>query len=328
MQNKSLDYRQMKRMYRKMYEIRLFEETLYEIYLKEPMPGAMHQCTGQEACAVGICENLNGDDYVTSTHRGHGHYLAKEGDLNKLMAEMYAKDTGCCHGMGGSLHVADFSVGMLGATGIVGAGIPISAGAGLSIKLRKTKQVVVCFFGDGASNQGAFHEGINLASIWKLPVIFVCENNLYGVSTHITSVITVKNVADRASAYGIPGIVVDGNDVLAVYEVAQEAINRAREGKGPTLIECKTYRHRGHSRFDPAIYQPKEEKEEWFKNDPILHFKRYLVDKKIASEDEIKTIEKEVVAAMEEAVRFAKSSPDPAPDSAARYTYVQEDIIL
>ena len=315
------------RMYRKMFEIRTFEEKLYYLYLNETMPGAMHQCTGQEAAEVGVCENLRKDDYVVSCHRGHGHYIAKGGDINKLMAEMFAKDSGCCKGMGGSLHVADFNVGMLGATGIVGAGIPIATGAGVSIQLKGSDQVVVSFFGDGASNQGTFHEGINMAAVWKLPVIFVCENNLYGVSTRITSVLPIKNVAERACAYGIPGITVDGNNVLEVYEASKKAIERARRGEGPTLLECKTYRHRGHSRFDPATYRSKEEEDEWRARDPIPKFKKYLLEENIASGKEIDDIEKQVETVIDNSVEFARESADPAPDSALRYTY-REEIVL
>ncbi len=308
--------------YKKMFEIRTFEEKLYYLYLTETMPGGMHQYTGQEAIAVGVCENLRKDDYITSSHRGHGHYIAKGGNINRLMAEMFAKETGCCKGMGGSLHVADFSVGMLGATGIVGAGIPIATGAGLSIQLRGSDQVAVSFFGDGASNTGAFHEGINLAAVWKLPVIFVCENNLYGVSTRITNVLPIKDIAERAKSYGIPGVVVDGNDILAVHKVAKEAVERARKGKGPTLLECKTYRQRGHSRFDPAKYRSKEEEKEWFKKDPIVRFKNYLLENNVLSDKEIEKLEKEVGEIIDKSIKFAKESPDPAPDSALKYTFV------
>jgi pyruvate dehydrogenase E1 component alpha subunit len=214
------------------------------------------------------------------------------------------------------MHIADFNIGMLGATAVVGAGLPIAAGAGLSIKLRKTDQVVACFFGDGASNQGTFHEAINMASIWNLPVLFVCENNLYAMGTHQTMVMTIENIADRAAAYGIPGVVADGNDVLAVYEAVHEAVDRARKGKGPTLIECKTYRHKGHSRFDPATYRPKEEVEKWMKRDPIAQFKARLIEMKTLTEEEVNKIEQEVTATVEDAVKFAVESPHPAPEEA------------
>lgn len=222
------------------------------------------------------------------------------------------------------MHIADFSVGTLGATAVVGAGIPIAAGTGLSIKLRGTDQVVACFFGEGASNQGTFHEGINIAAVWMLPVIFVCENNLYAMGTRQSRVMAIENVADRAAAYGIPGMVVDGNDVLAVYGVAHKAVKRARDGEGPTLIECKTYRHRGHSRFDPATYRPKKEVEEWLKKDPIPRFKAKLLEMGILTEGDADKIEKEVIAAVEEAVKFAVESPYPQPEEALEDVYVGE----
>jgi len=299
-----------------MLEIRYFEEKVYDLYGQNLVPGTIHLYAGQEAVAVGVCANLREDDYITSTHRGHGHCIAKGAQLNRVMAEILGKKTGYCKGKGGSMHIADFSIGMLGATAVVGAGLPIAAGAGLSIKLRKTDQVVACFFGDGASNQGTFHEGINMASIWNLPVLFVCENNLYAMGTHQSRVMAIENIADRAAAYGIPGLAVDGNDVLAVYEAAHEAVDRARKGRGPTLIECKTYRHKGHSRFDPATYRPKEEVEKWIKRDPIAQFKAMLLEKKTLTEEETNKIEQEVASAVEDAVKFARESPHPAPEEA------------
>ncbi|MGD8544278.1 MAG: pyruvate dehydrogenase (acetyl-transferring) E1 component subunit alpha [Candidatus Bathyarchaeota archaeon] len=303
-------------LYRKMLEIRYFEEKVYDLYGQNLVPGTIHLYAGQEAVAVGVCANLREDDYITSTHRGHGHCIAKGAQLNRVMAEILGKKTGYCKGKGGSMHIADFSVGMLGATAVVGAGLPIAAGAGLSIKLKKTDQVVACFFGDGASNQGTFHEAINMASIWNLPVLFVCENNLYAMGTHQTRVMAIENIADRASAYGIPGVAVDGNDVLAVYDAAHEAVDRARKGEGSTLIECKTYRHKGHSRFDPATYRPKEEVEEWMKRDPIAQFKTRFLEMKTLTEGEANKIEQEVATAIEDAVKFATESPQPAPEEA------------
>jgi len=219
------------------------------------------------------------------------------------------------------MHIADFKVGMLGATAVVGAGIPIAMGAGLSIKLRGTDQVVACFFGEGASNQGTFHEGINMAAIWKLPVIFVCENNLYAMGTRQSRVMLIENIADRAASYGIPGVTVDGNDVLAVYEAAREAVERARRGEGPTLIECKTYRHKGHSRVDPAKYRPKEEVEEWLRKDPIKRLREKLLQTNVLAEEEIQRVEEEVSAEIEEAVKFAVESPYPAPEEALEDVY-------
>jgi len=308
-------------MYRKMLEIRFFEEKVFELYAQNLVPGTVHLYAGEEAVAVGVCSSLRKDDYVTSTHRGHGHCIAKGADLKRVMAEILGKKTGYCKGKGGSMHIADFSIGMLGATAIVGAGIPIAVGAGLSIKLRKTDQVVACFFGEGASNQGTFHEGINMASVWKLSVIFICENNLYAMGTRQSRVMAIENVADRAVAYGIPGVVVDGNDVLAVYEVTQEAVERARKGEGPTLIECKTYRHKGHSRVDPARYRPKEEVEEWLAKDPIKRLKEKLLQTDTLTEAEIRQIEKEVSAEIEETVKFAMESPYPAPEEALQDVY-------
>lgn len=232
------------------------------------------------------------------------------------MAEILGRRTGYCKGKGGSMHIADFSIGMLGATAVVGAGLPIAVGAGLSIKLRQTSQMVACFFGEGASNQGTFHESLNMASIWKLPVIFVCENNLYAMGTRQSRVMNIENVADRASAYGIRGLVVDGNDVLAVYRAAKEAVESVRKDKGPTLIECKTYRRRGHSRVDQAKYRPKEEVEEWFRKDPIKLFREYLLQRNCLTDAEFHMVEKEAATRIEDAVRFAVESPYPAPEEA------------
>ena len=308
-------------MYRKMLEIRHFEEKVYELYGQNLVPGTIHLYAGQEAVAVGVCANLRKEDYIVSTHRGHGHCIAKGADLKRVMAEILGKKTGYCRGKGGSMHIADFSIGILGATGVVGAGIPIAVGAGLSIKLRGTDQVVACFFGDGASNQGTFHEGINMAAIWKLPVLFVCENNLYAMGTRQSRVMLIENISERAAAYGIPGVTVDGNDVLAVYEAAKEAVERAKRGEGPTLIECKTYRHKGHSRMDPATYRPKEEVEYWLRKDPIPKFRGRLLEMGILTEEEAKKIEEEVLREIEEAVKFALESPYPEPEEALKDVY-------
>ena len=308
-------------MYRKMVEIRLFEEKVFELYGQNLVPGTIHLYTGEEAIAVGVCSTLQKEDYITSTHRGHGHCIAKGAELKRTMAEILGKKTGYCKGKGGSMHIADFNIGMLGATAVVGAGLPIAVGAGLSVKLRGTDQVVACFFGEGASNQGTFHESINLASVWKLPVIFVCENNLYAMGTRQSRVMNIENIADRAVGYGIPGLVVDGNDVLAVYEATQKAVERARKGEGPTLIECKTYRHKGHSRVDPAKYRPKEEVEKWLAKDPIKRFKEKLLQTNTLTESEIQQIEKEVSDEIEEAVIFAVESLYPAPEEALDDVY-------
>jgi pyruvate dehydrogenase E1 component alpha subunit len=308
-------------MYRKMLEIRLFEEKVFDLYGQNLVPGTIHLYAGEEAVAVGVCSNLNVDDYITSTHRGHGHCIAKGADLRRTMAEILGKKTGYCKGKGGSMHIADFAVGMLGATAVVGAGLPIAVGAGLSAKLRKTSQVVACFFGEGASNQGTFHESINMASVWALPVVFVCENNLYAMGTRQSRIMSVQNVADRAAAYGIPGVMVDGNDVLVVYEAARKAVERARAGKGPTLIECKTYRHKGHSRVDSGKYRPKEEVEEWLGKDPLKRFRQAMLGNGILTQTELEHVEKEVADEVADAVKFALDSPYPEGKEALENVY-------
>jgi pyruvate dehydrogenase E1 component alpha subunit len=308
-------------MLQKMSEIRFFEEKVFDLYGQNLVPGTIHLYAGEEAVAVGVCSALRKDDFITSTHRGHGHCIAKGADLKRTMAEILGRETGYCKGKGGSMHIADFSVGMLGATAVVGAGLPIAVGAGLSAKLRNTDQVVACFFGEGASNQGTFHESLNMAAAWSLPVIFVCENNLYAMGTRQSRIMKIANVADRASGYGMPGIIVDGNDVLAVYEAACSAVERARKGEGPTLIECKTYRHKGHSRVDPAKYRAKEEVEEWLNKDPIKRLKDKTLQDHIFTEHEIGKIEREAMAKVEEAVKFAVESPYPAPEEALEDVY-------
>jgi len=312
-------------MYRQMLTIRFFEEKVFELYGQNLVPGTIHLYAGEEAVAVGVCANLRRDDYITSTHRGHGHCIAKGARLDKTMAEILGRKTGYCKGKGGSMHIADFSIGMLGATAVVGAGIPIATGAGLSIRLRGTDQVAVCFFGDGASNQGTFHEGINLAAVWRLPVVFVCENNLYAMGTRQTRVMLIENIADRAAGYGIPGIVVDGNDVLAVFEAARVAVERARRGEGPSLLECKTYRLKGHSRFDPAAYRPKNEVNEWLKKDVIARFQARLVETGIITEDEVQRTIERAKNDVEEATKFALESSFPEPIEALDDVYAPEE---
>jgi len=308
-------------MYRKMLEIRSFEEKVFELYGQNLVPGTIHLYAGEEAVAVGVCSCLRKDDYITSTHRGHGHCIAKGAELKRTMAEILGKKTGYCKGKGGSMHIADFAVGMLGATAVVGAGLPIAVGAALSAKLRKTDQVAACFFGEGASNQGTFHESINMASAWTLPVIFVCENNLYAMGTRQSRIMNLEDVADRAAAYGIPGVKVDGNDVLAVFEASQKAVDRARRADGPTLVECKTYRRRGHSRADPAKYRPKDEVEQWLARDPLRRFKEVLLQNSLFSEAELRGVEEKVAVDIEEAVKFALQSPYPAPEEALEDVY-------
>jgi len=308
----------------KLLEVRIFEEVTWELFGQNLIPGTIHLYLGQEAVAVGVCENLRKDDYIQSTHRGHGHAIAKGARFDKTLAEIFGKATGYCKGKGGSMHAADFSSGILGACGVVGAGLPLATGAALSAKMRKSGQVVACFFGDGASNQGTFHESLNMASLWKLPILFVCENNLYAMGTNISKATAVPDIAVRAQGYGIPGVIVDGNDVVDVYKAAHEAIKRARNGEGPTLIEAKTYRHKGHSRFDPGKYRPQGEVEKWLARDPIEEMKGTLIAKGILTEQEYEKMREEVTSAMDAAVKFAIDSPFPEPEDALKDVFTEE----
>lgn len=308
-------------MHRQMLRLRRFEERVNDLFLAGMIPGTLHLYTGQEAVAVGVCTALRKDDFIVSTHRPHGHYIAKGGQLAEIMAELLGKRTGCCKGKGGSMHVGDFTVGMPPAIAIVGGNVPIAAGMGLAFRMRKTDQVVACFFGDGAVNQGMWHEGVNIAAVWKLPVIFVCENNLYAASTHISKAILLEKIALRASAYGIRGVTVDGNDVLAVLEATVRAVEGARRGSGPTLIECLTYRHGGHSRSDPATYRPKTEVKEWLQKDPITAFRARLIDMGILTEKQVEKTEREVAFEIDRAVEFAARSPLPEPETALEDIY-------
>ncbi|MFQ5924765.1 MAG: thiamine pyrophosphate-dependent dehydrogenase E1 component subunit alpha [Dehalococcoidia bacterium] len=303
-------------MYHRMVRIRYFEERVATEFAAGRIAGFVHLYIGEEAVAVGACANLGDDDYITSTHRGHGHLIAKGGKTERMMAELFGKKTGYCKGKGGSMHVADVDIGMLGANGIVGAGITIAAGAALSAKLRGTDQVAICFFGDGASNTTRFHEGINLASAWKLPVVYVCENNMYAISVAQSKHQNIADIADRATAYGIPGVVVDGNDVIAVYEAVGEAVARARRGEGPTLIECKTYRHKGHFEGDPQPYRTKKEIEKWKQKDPISRFHGKLIEMGVLSKAAADRIDQEMKEEIDRAVKFAEESPLPKPAEA------------
>lgn len=311
-----------------MQKIRKFETTVMELFAEGKIPGFVHLYLGEEAVAAGACLGLKDSDYITSTHRGHGHIIAKGGNLKFMMAELFGKETGYCKGKGGSMHIADASIGILGANGIVGAGHNLAVGAGLTLKYKKTDGVCICFFGDGSTNQGTFHESLNMASIWKLPVVFVAENNFYGISMNQRRHQAVKDISDRASAYNIPGVSVDGNDVFAVYESVTEAISRARKGYGPTLIECKTYRHRGHFEGDPATYKPKEEQEEWLQKDPVLRMKKYLIENEILAEKDIDAIDTEIEKEIDIAVKFAVDSPDPKLESTVEdiYTDIVEEV--
>ncbi len=310
-------------MYKKMLEIRRFEEKVYDLFAQNLIPGTMHLYIGEEAVALGVCAALDPHDFITSTHRGHGHCIAKGASLKKMMAELFGRRTGYCKGKGGSMHITDKSIGMLGANAVVGGAIPIAVGAGLSCKLKYPERVAACFFGDGASNQGTFHEGVNMAAVWDLPVIFVCENNLYAMGTRQSIVMKIQNIAERAAGYGIPGVTVDGNDVIAVYGAAKEAVSRARKGEGPTLLECKTYRHKGHSRFDPAKYRPESEVTEWLARDPLVVLRKKLLNKGVP-EEFFQKVEEQVSKEIEEAVEFAQSSPFPEPEEALDDVWVIE----
>ena len=303
-------------MYERMLRIRHFEERVKELFAAGELPGFVHLYLGQEAVAAGACATLRDDDYITSTHRGHGHIIAKGGDMKRMMAELYAKVTGYNKAKGGSLHIADPDLGILGANGIVGAGIPIATGAALSAKLRKTDQATVCFFGDGASGQGTFHEAINLASAFDLPIVYVCENNQYAVGTRTRETRNIDDIADRGTGYGIPGLVVDGNNVIAVYEATKEAVDRARAGGGPSLVECKTYRWRTHFEGEPDTYRPPEEVEAWIKREPIAPYRKQLIEGSVLTELESDEIEAAVLKELDEAVAFGRQSPDPEPESA------------
>ena len=303
-------------MYERMLKIRHFENRVKDLFAAGEMPGFVHLYLGEEAVAVGACAPLNDDDYITSTHRGHGHIIAKGGDMKRMMAELYGKATGYNKGRGGSMHIADPHLGILGANGIVGAGLPIATGAALSAKLRQSGQVAVCFFGDGASNQGTFHESINIASAFDLPAVYVCENNLYAVGTRQSDVRKVEDIADRGVAYAIPGLAVDGNDVIAVYEACKEAVDRARAGMGPTLIECKTYRWRAHFEGEPDTYRPPEEVAAWMEREPIAPYRKSLIEQGVLTATEADEIEAQVVAELDAAVEFARQSPLPEPESA------------
>jgi len=308
-------------MYERMQLIRTFENRVKVEFGKGKIPGFVHLYAGEEAIAVGICTNLTDADYMTSTHRGHGHCVAKGVEPRGMMAELFGKATGTCKGKGGSMHIADLDKGMLGANGIVGGGPPLACGSGLTAKLNKTDQVTICFFGDGASEQGTLHESLNLASIWKLPVIFVAENNGYAESTPAHYHCSVENIADRASGYNMPGVTLDGNDIFAVYEAAHEAVARARTGQGPTLLECKTYRFNGHFEGDAQTYKIAVENEKYQKErDPIKLFRDNVLARHLVSEAEFKAIDDRVAAQINEAVKFAEESP--FPDVKETYTDV------
>jgi acetoin:2,6-dichlorophenolindophenol oxidoreductase subunit alpha len=308
----TLDHDTVLHLYETMAMIRAFETRVRDEFARGRIPGFVHLYAGEEAVATGVCTNLKEGDTITSTHRGHGHCIAKGCDVNGMMAEIFGKATGLCKGKGGSMHIADVSKGMLGANGIVGGGPPLACGAALSAKLLGSDNVCVCFFGDGAAQEGTFHESLNLAAIWKLPVIFIAENNGFAESTPVTYHCAIENIGDRAASYGIPGASVDGMDVLAVYEAAQAAINRARKGLGPSLLECKTYRYHGHFEGDQQLYKTDELQQKMMERDPIKNLRETAIQQNLATAQDFDTIDAQVKQKIDEAVVFADRSPDPA----------------
>jgi len=312
---------QLKVALRKMILTRRFEEAAEDCYMRGLIHGTMHLSIGQEASATGICMPLGDDDQITSTHRGHGHCIGKGAEVSRMFAEFFGKETGYCRGRGGSMHIADVSGGNLGANGIVAGGIPIAVGAALAAKRLRKSTVVISFFGDGANNEGAFHEALNMASVWKLPIVFVCENNGYGMSTSTKRSTAVPNIADRAAAYAMPGVIVDGNGFSDVAEASHNAVARARAGEGPSLLECKTYRWRGHSKSDRNRYRKKEEIDEWIARDPILRFQNDLKEFGIVDEAEIAAITVSAEHEIEAGIEFARLSDSPHVSELTRDVY-------
>jgi len=308
-------------LYREMLRIRRFEDRVYQLFLQGELPGTLHQYQGQEAVAVGACQALNDGDWITSTHRPRGHALAKGVTVRSAMAELYGKATGCCGGKGGSMHLGDPDVGMIPAIAIVAGGVSVVSGMGLAFKMQRNGHVALCFFGDGASNEGAFHEGLNFAAVQKLPIVYVCENNMYGASTPFTATSLVPNVADRVAGYGIPAVIVDGMDVLAIHDAVSEARQRAAAGDGPTLIEAKTYRFAGHSRGDARGYRSRDEEAEWKEKDPLVRLEYSLLNAGRAQESTFARILDEVNTELEDAVEFSRQSPDPRPEDALTDAY-------
>lgn len=323
-----MEKHEMMELFRVMYRIRRFEEQAIDSFAIGDIPGFVHLSIGQEAVPTGVCSCLEKTDYIASTHRGHGHMIAKGGQTDRMMAELFAKSTGYCHGKGGSMHISDINIGMLGANGMVSAGIGLATGAALAQKIQGTDRVVACFFGDGASNEGMFHESLNFAAIHKLPVIFVCENNLYGISTHTTRSTAVQDIYKRAAAYGIPGVKANGNDVFAVKQAAEEAVRRARAGEGPTLLEFKTYKHRGHFEGDNGLYRPQEEVDAWKEKDPIPNFQKYMVENGTFTQAEFDAVKKGIDDEIAKAVQFAlESEPlDPTQTVVDVYTDIVEEV--
>ena len=312
---------QLRAMLSTMYRIRAFEEKVDELFMRGEVHGTTHLSIGEEATPVGAITALRSDDYITSTHRGHGHCIAKGADLNLMEAELLGRETGYCRGRGGSMHIADVHSGNIGANGVVGGGIPLATGVALSMKMQGLDRICLCFFGDGASNEGTFHESLNLAATWDLPVVYLCENNQYGLSMSTRRSMRNETIAQRASAYGIPGELIDGNDVFAVYENIYKAAQRARSGQGPTLIECRTYRYKGHSKSDQNLYRTRAEIREWQKRDPIQRLAMHLVSQGIMSEEEVAQADAAAHQAIEDAYQFALASPMPDPEQLLEGVY-------
>ncbi|HET8613878.1 MAG TPA: thiamine pyrophosphate-dependent dehydrogenase E1 component subunit alpha [Actinomycetales bacterium] len=306
-----------------MWRIRRFEEAVDDLFARGMMHGTMHLSIGQEASATGACFALSDGDSITSTHRGHGHCIAKGADLTRMMAELLAKETGYCRGRGGSMHIADVATGNLGANGIVAGGIPIAVGAALGNQMRDNGNVVLSFFGDGAANEGAFHEAVNLAAIWRLPVVFMCENNKYGMSFSTKRAFAIDHISERAAAYGIPGITIDGNDVEGVHATVSDAVARARSGDGPTLVEAETYRWKGHSKSDKNAYRTKDEIAEWRERDPIVRFEGVVTERGVLDENATSRIRDEAQEAIRDAVRQAMAAPDANPEDILAGVYAE-----
>ena len=320
----NLDRQTRLNLFRQMLRIRQFEEKTHDLYKAGSLTGmSPHLCIGEEASAVGVVSALKEDDYILSTHRGHGHCLAKGAEMGKMYAELFGKETGYCHGRGGSMHIADVTKGNLGANGIVGAGCPIALGAAFTIRRDKTSQVVVCFFGDAATNQGTFHEAANMSKAFNLPILWVCENNLYGLSTPIEKVSATATLADRAKGYNMTGVTVNGMDVEAVRSAAEQAVKRGRSGGGPTFIEVKTYRYFGHGASDHRPYRTREEEQEWWKRDPVASYGSRLVAEGAATKDELARVESEIIQEVEAGLAFALASPDPKAEESTLYVYTE-----
>ena len=321
-----LDREKLIQMYETMLKIRIFEEKIRFLFLEGKMPGTIHQYIGMEACATGVCTALKKDDMIASSHRPHGHAIARGIPTKDIMAELYGKTTGCCKGKGGSMHIGDIEKGMLPAIAIVGGNIPIVMGMAMAFKLKNEPRVAVSFFGDGSTNEGAFHEGLNMAAVYNLPAVFVCENNKYAASTNIGRTLKIENIADRASSYGMGAAIADGMDVLDVYSKAKKAIDNARSGKGPTLLELKTFRLCGHSRRDPANYIPKEEKDYWLKKDPIVSFEKVLKKENIIDDTMIEELKKRVESGIDAAIEYGQNSPDPKPEDTLNDLYITMEV--